>query len=714
MLTHTLPWKSSSSTAMVPVSSSSPVPVLQGELMEVKAASMASQRGLRWWMDWDDRPAPLMNWDRAVREGVRQNAVVHACLRYLENAFAEPSIEVIDKEGNPIPDSPIYDLFNQPNPFMDWAFLAKVAIAYQAIGGNVYLWIERNNQGVPIGLWPMHDGQCTPIKGHTTDRERAMIDHYEYWVNGTGEYGEVYIIPSRDIIQFQWSIDPGTPIKGLSALMPIARAIDTINELNRYIWAVLKNDATPKTIITYKDVLTDEAITRFKREFMENFGGMNRGSLGMLSEMDGITITRLSTNLNELAASAIRNAAEADICMGFGINAALIGASVAVDANVQGAQREVRENFTEMTLAPLWSMYESAFNHQLLSHNFADDYQAGVRVRFTIERVRALAEDADARVERFRKAWISGAIPRKYYLDALGIKSLGAKTDEEDVYFYQVMFPNKTGAIAPTEQPPALPPALPASTKSIKADRADTIDTTYDNAPFLAADKKRAEIEGRFTTAMHETLTTQGQEVTRLAVAAYQAADTTKADAYSFPLDWEDDPAMIDIFAAYVDEAAELGIDTAEACFSGLAETFADDLTRIRAESGKWAGKYAGISIKGLDKTTRQGVRDALKAAIEAQDGVDVLTERLAQFFDENRARLIAVTETTKAYARGSVRTYKAMGVTRFIFRTAGDENVDSLCADKNGRDYSAARATALLPLHPGCRCDLEAVPPKA
>ena len=57
----------------------------------------------------------------------------------------------------------IISLDDVGNPFMAEDEFWEFAITYAALGGNFYLWKERSQLGVPIALWPFHDGQLRPI-----------------------------------------------------------------------------------------------------------------------------------------------------------------------------------------------------------------------------------------------------------------------------------------------------------------------------------------------------------------------------------------------------------------------------------------------------------------------------------------------------------------------------------------------------------------------
>lgn len=75
------------------------------------------------------------------------------------------------------------------------------------------------------------------------------------------------------------------------------------------------------------------------------------------------------------------------------------------------------------------------------------------------------------------------------------------------------------------------------------------------------------------------------------------------------------------------------------------------------------------------------------------------------------RARTIARTELTAAYAEATLNSYAEAGVegveVEAEFATAGDESVCPECEELEGKVFEISEARGLLPVHPNCRCAL-------
>jgi len=85
------------------------------------------------------------------------------------------------------------------------------------------------------------------------------------------------------------------------------------------------------------------------------------------------------------------------------------------------------------------------------------------------------------------------------------------------------------------------------------------------------------------------------------------------------------------------------------------------------------------------------------------------------------RAKLIAMTEATNAYAQGNIRVWEAAGVDALEWRTAVDDLVCPICGALHrqqvlmGSEFVAVvngtrTAVARPPAHPGCRCSVKPI----
>jgi hypothetical protein len=125
-------------------------------------------------------------------------------------------------------------------------------------------------------------------------------------------------------------------------------------------------------------------------------------------------------------------------------------------------------------------------------------------------------------------------------------------------------------------------------------------------------------------------------------------------------------------------EGADLGVRLVERQLAGIGLAFNYRLVHVLAQ--QWAQDYSYELIRGINNTSRRAVETALIRWIESGAPLSELRQALEPSFGEVRAKRIASTEVTRAYAEGALRSYASAG-------------------------YGDGRPTVAVPLHPECRC---------
>ena len=169
-----------------------------------------------------------------------------------------------------------------------------------------------------------------------------------------------------------------------------------------------------------------------------------------------------------------------------------------------------------------------------------------------------------------------------------------------------------------------------------------------------------------------------------------------------------------------------------------LTKTAADQIERVGAQvqiqmdpaignvaAANWAKQYSYGLVKDITDNTRTVIANAVDEFTRTP-GMTMgdLRTQLSPAFSEQRARLIAITETTRAYSAATTISQEQLaksGISMLRrWNTAGDRKVCVLClpldntletewAEIAGKDVSGGP-----PRHPGCRCnDSLTLPPK-
>lgn len=123
-----------------------------------------------------------------------------------------------------------------------------------------------------------------------------------------------------------------------------------------------------------------------------------------------------------------------------------------------------------------------------------------------------------------------------------------------------------------------------------------------------------------------------------------------------------------------------------------------------------WARRYGFELVRGMVDTTRDRLQREIADFITNSETMPQLTRRLKDVFGPVRAELVAVTETTRAFAEGNRAAWRESGIIeQREWRTANDELVCPICGPLAntvaGLDESFGGGIDGPPAHPRCRC---------
>ena len=115
--------------------------------------------------------------------------------------------------------------------------------------------------------------------------------------------------------------------------------------------------------------------------------------------------------------------------------------------------------------------------------------------------------------------------------------------------------------------------------------------------------------------------------------------------------------------------------------------------------------------LKDLSKNLRDIVWNGIKDKLDIDEIAENLLKKglqpIGKFTPQQRARMIAVTERSRAYNSAKLQTYHNYGVKLVDIITAHDSKVCSICWDNESNNpYTIEEAQDLIPTHPYCRCE--------
>lgn len=674
---------------------------------------------LRWFA-----PGSVYDYERNAGD-LWRNAAIAACLRVLKDNFPQPELQVVihhdDGAAEVVPNHPIVELFNRPNPGYDRYNLWAAFVTSAVVDGNAYLLKIRGASRKPVELWwvpPWELFPCWPQDGS------EWISHYEYHVEARR-----YVVPVKDVIHFRYGgLDPRNPRYGMSPLKAAAaRSVCSLNEVDGYTAALLRNFGVPGVVIAPKSehgsIQSGDAEV-LTRQWRQRTSGEHRGDPFVSSAP--IDVKPLSFSPEQLSLKSLPDRLEDQICALTGVNPMVAGLTSGAAHKTYNNMQEARRAVYEDTIIPMQAAVAECLEYCLLSDPGMGRPEIE-RIRFSYAGIQSLSEDQDRLAARAGLLFGGGLITRGQALEMIGVEP----TPEDDVYVYEIEGLSKPKPTQPTPggdplkrmvnghgnsngfgQPrfalrqPVFAPVGPEDVEDHKGDGGDReadrgeVRSVGDNDsggltegeqrdPFAAkaeppppllpsVDPPDDEPENTFRLPGGEPivkLLRRFAKEQRRYVLAWLDGDRTKdSTATPLPGDMPDltifnadmAEAMTPIITAYWDAAgqkttASLGLDPA---------TWQVTDPHLREKIDKLPLEFAAST----NATTTHKLKDALdklkdelvQGLVTEGEAVNVLRGRVQSIFTElsnERAELIARTEASRAVHAASVESARQSGV---------------------------------------------------
>ena len=180
-----------------------------------------------------------------------------------------------------IPNHPFELLLRRPNPLMSRAELLEATLAYHALTGNAYWWLNRpGSKGAPTEIWVLPPHKVKPVPDG-----RLYLRGYTYQPGG-----EDTTIPLElgDVVHFR-RFHPLNSFVGLSPIEALATVATGDMAMQRWNTKFFdKDNAKPGGILAFRDPIDDDTWARMKQDIKDEYGGTKRALMLLRDAGNGV------------------------------------------------------------------------------------------------------------------------------------------------------------------------------------------------------------------------------------------------------------------------------------------------------------------------------------------------------------------------------------------------------------------------------------------
>ncbi|HHW13482.1 MAG TPA: phage portal protein [Firmicutes bacterium] len=286
---------------------------------------------------------------------------------------------------------PAYTLLHDAsNPYMTAMQFRRTLTAHVLLWGNGYAYIERNQAGELVALWPLSPAATWPAWVKIDGQKRLV---YNTVIDGQGQ----------QLLDYEVLHVAGLGFDGLQGYSVIAMEREAVGlglAMQDMTARVVANNAVPPVVLVHPASISEDAQRKLAEAWRKSYGGDNVGKVGVLAE--GIKIEQLGMPLKDAEFLAQRNYTVLDVARMFNMPATLLEGG---DKAPTYASAEQFDNwFAKHTIRPWLVAWEQAIALRLFTglerrRYFAEHALEGI-----------LRGDSQARAEYYNKLFQIGAL----------------------------------------------------------------------------------------------------------------------------------------------------------------------------------------------------------------------------------------------------------------------------------------------------------------
>ena len=592
----------------------------------------------------------------------------------------EKTIQNGERSLVPVPDHPLQEVLNNPNPITTRYKLKEGTEADTCLNGNFFWLLERERPtDVPTHIWPLQPGRMEYIP----DKRTGLPIAWEY---DPGSKRDV-----KTYLPFQIAhgatYNPNDAIWGMPILEAASMASSQDWDAMRYNDAFLNNDCNPGGKIKAEMPLTKEQEIELLNQFTHRHQGPSKQFQPEVYE-GGITWEQAQIPHKDMHFIEQRNFNLQDIRMVFGVGKMQLGMTDGVNFASAHVQERI---FWTQTLIPEIRFIEATLNEQ-----FKWIENGKIVVLFDLSQVKALQIDIAEKADAARTFWGMGA-PFKQVNERLELgfeefegwdkswltlPGMGVPTDPETGQPVQQLgiHARPIRAITRKERPSS--PTVEGGKLTATIEECMPFIEKYEFGIISPLENDfRDKVSRWFIEYRTETLKRFGKET----------GLEPKSVEPKFLNEGLDNKGILEVLSSILpdpkkwrDKIANMTRKIYERAFTAGVTARSEELgvgsaiTEISPSTAHWVETVCLNKVKGIEETTREMLRETIVEGVENGETLAEIAQRIKGVLKDRQkdAMTIARTEVGRAVEKGAYEESFASGLVEGHHWLTGGLNV--------------------------------------
>lgn len=621
---------------------------------------------------------------------------IYGCTQVRAEAVAKTEFKLYQVKANGeverVIEHPLLDLLYRVNNTMTKYDFLELISTFRDIYGSAPIYLDFDGKKQPQNLYILD-----PRYLKTQFNQLGEIIKYEYRL---GSFYKV-LLPD-EVIQLK-NYNPQDLSKGFSPLDALLETAKQDDELLKACKNLLGNSSIPAGMLKIHGNPNEKEIMAIAEKFKEAYQGSSRwGSIPVLT--DSIEYTPLSMKPADMQMTEQQSFNRDKILSIFRVPKELLGNTTTAN---RASAEAIEYSFNKNTITPIIQKMIEQLNEFLVPY-FADNLYLDFEPLATADR-QAEINEINVLVDR--------VITKNEAREILGYDAIdGGDTLDIGGSFIEMKsrvkrekaFEIKTKVLNRNKRKNEVKKITENIVKEITASgkKIKVLKGTNSKGKINAENRKKFQQETLKSEEEQEVKFTR--EIKRYFAKQYDTLkNAVELDFKSFKaIDGVDRQkeavAMMSIIEPIYFESAMRAVEGAEKYFAPkqyVKPEYTNLKLWISRTAKKWAEEITDTTIKELEEIILNGKEEGQSI----QEVMNAL-QKIYTDMTDNRAQMIARTETARAYDEAHYQAYTEMGYERIEWLLAPDCCED--CEDLSRKEWTIDTIRGQQPVHPNCRCD--------
>lgn len=166
------------------------------------------------------------------------------------------------------PDVYMRFLLEEPNPYMTGQKFQEHMETQLCLNGNAFALIARNENGIPIGLYPI---SAADVEAKYADDGSLALKFYM-------TNGKMYTFDYDDVVHLRGDYGPDNDLFGSSPVQSLAPLMEIVGTTDKGIVQAIKNSSVIRWLLQFSSAMRPEDLAEQAKEFAANFLATEKGT----------------------------------------------------------------------------------------------------------------------------------------------------------------------------------------------------------------------------------------------------------------------------------------------------------------------------------------------------------------------------------------------------------------------------------------------------